>query len=156
MTGKLSYGGKEMTNFKSIRVVGWTALLVAACLFTVHSAQAQSHNLQVTVPFDFFAGDVRVPAGDYKVEPVVGNVVRLYNPASRASFAFPTMSISKTLGGFSSPKLIFNKYGADHFLFEMWWGHGGVGISPIRSKVELELAKALRPVRVEARARRPE
>src|SRR5262249_40389238 len=120
------------------------------------SARAQSRSLKVTVPFEFFAGDLRVPAGDYQVEPVVGNFVRLYNPASRASFAFATMSISKTLGESSSPKLIFNKYGADHFLFEMWWGIGGLGISPIRSKMEMELAKAFHPVRVEAQARRPE
>src|SRR6516165_4774337 len=112
MRGEIKfYGGKKMTNFKSIRIASGIPLLVAACLFTVHSARAQSHSLEVTVPFEFFAGDVRVPAGDYKVEPVVGNFIRLYNPASRASFAFPTMSISKTLGGFSSPKLIFNKYG---------------------------------------------
>jgi hypothetical protein len=145
-----------MINFKSIQVAGITALLIMASLLTTHSAQAQSRSLEVTVPFEFFAGDVRLPAGEYQVEPTVGNFVRLYNPTTHASFAFATISISKGVREVSSPKLIFTKYGVDHFLSEMWWGHGGAGITPIRSKLEMELAKAVRPVRIEAQAHRAE
>jgi hypothetical protein len=144
-----------MIGFKSIRFAGAAALLVMACLFTMHSAQAQSRSLEVTVPFDFYAGNVRLPAGNYEAAPMVNNIVRLYNPATRQSAAFATISISKVIGEVYSPKLVFTKYGEDHFLSEMWWGQGSLGISPIQSKFETELAKALHPVRVEAQAHRP-
>lgn len=144
-----------MINFKSTLIAGSGALLVMAWLFTVQSARAQSQNLSVTVPFDFYAGDLRLSAGDYQAAPVSANFVRLYNPATRESVAFATVSLSTVLGKPSSPKLVFNKYGADHFLSEMWWGLGNQGIAPIPSKLETELAKSFRRVRIEAQARRP-
>jgi hypothetical protein len=125
-----------------------------ACLFTMHSARAQSHNLEMTVPFDFYVGDVRLPAGNYQAAPFVNNFIRLYNPGTGEGATFPTISISKVFGEIPSPKLIFTKYGEDHFLSEMWWGQGSSqGMSLFRSKLEMQLAKALHPVRIEAQAR---
>jgi hypothetical protein len=143
-----------MFDSRRVRVVISGSLLIAACAFSVAWAQTPIHSLQVAIPFDFYVGGKLLPAGDYQAAPLVNNVVRLFNAATRESATFRTMSLNRTLGEITSAKLVFNNYGDDHFLAEMWWGQGSAGVSPIPTPLEIKLAKAVRPIRVEARARR--
>ena len=144
-----------MINLTKSLVALSAALITMAVLWSADAAQAQAaHALEVTVPFDFYAAGKLLPAGNYEAVTMFNNMVRLYNPTTRDVAAFPTMGVAKQFGEITTPKLVFNKYGADHFLSEMWWGRGSGGIAPIPTKVETELAKAARPIRIEARARR--
>jgi hypothetical protein len=143
-----------MTNSTASRVAMTAAFLLTACLFTVDSAMAQSHSLQVTVPFDFYAGDKLLPAGDYQVS-AFDNAVTLHSAATRESAGIQTQALKKVSGVLVSPELIFNTYGQDHFLSEVWWGRGtSVGSMAMISKRETEIAKTAHPTRIEARARR--
>jgi hypothetical protein len=142
-----------MINSTKKRGAMSAVLLMATLLFSVGSAQAQSRILQVTIPFDFYTDDTLLPAGNYEATTVVNNMVRLYNPATGVSKMFSTMPLSKASGEIVSPKLIFNKYGENHFLAEMWWGGGSAGIRTATSKRETELAKNFN-TRIEARAQR--
>ena len=131
------------------------AFLIVTCLFSVNSLQAEiAHSVQVTVPFDFYVGDTMLPAGDYQVSTFVNNFVQVGNPARHLFAAIPTIPVGKVLGGIVSPKLIFTQYGQDHFLSEMWWGKSSLGRVAITSKRETELAKTIRPVKIEETARR--
>ena len=141
-----------MTHSTPSRMAMTAAFLLMACLFTVDSAQAQSHSLQVRVPFDFYVGDTLMPAGGYEVSAIV-NAVRFSNQLTHASAAFSMLALKKPTEDLFSPQLIFNTYGQDHFLAEMWWG-GSAGNMPMASKHEVELAKTLRPVRIASRASR--
>jgi hypothetical protein len=143
-----------MFDSRRVRVAISGALLIAACAFSVAWAQVPTHNLQVAIPFDFYVGGKLLPAGDYQAAPLVNNVVRLFNPATRETATFTTMSLNRALGEITSAKLVFNNYGDDHFLAEMWWGNGSTGVSPVPTPLEIRLAKTIRPVRIEARARR--
>jgi len=106
----------------------------------------------VAIPFDFYAAGKLLPAGNYQAMTILNNFVRLYNPTTRDTAAFSTMRVNSGLG--NKPKLVFNKYGDDHFLSEMWWGPDSSGVAPIPTPIETELAKATKPIRIEARARR--
>jgi hypothetical protein len=141
-----------MINSTPARSAVSAAILMALFLFNVSPARAQSHSLQVTVPFDFYVGDTPMPAGDYEVLAFV-NAVRFSNQATHASAAINMLALKKPTEELFSPQLIFNTYGQDHFLAEMWWG-GSVGNMPMPSKREVELAKTLRPVRIASRASR--
>jgi hypothetical protein len=141
---------------KSMPGIRATAMVLAmAGLFSVVSAQAQfTQTLEVTIPFDFYAAGKLLPAGSYQAAPILSNIVRLYNPATKDVASFTTMRIGPVSNEPTLAKLVFNKYGDDHFLAEMWWGHGTAGIQPVPTKLEIELARSTRPERVEARARR--
>ena len=144
-----------MINSMPSRVAISLAFLIVTCLFSVDSVQAEiAHSVQVTVPFDFYVGDTMLPAGDYQVATLVNNFVQVGNPATHLFAAIPTIPVGKVLGELVSPKLIFTQYGQEHFLSEMWWGNSSLGRVAITSKREAELAKAIRPVRIEETARR--
>ena len=110
--------------------------------------------MQVTVPFDFYVGDTMLPAGDYQVATLVSNLVQVGNPDRHLFAAIPTIPVGKVLGEIVSPKLIFTQYGREHFLSQMWWGNSSLGRVAIISKREAELAKTIRPVRIDETARR--
>ena len=106
------------------------------------------------MPFDFYVGDIMLPAGDYQVATLVNNLVQVGNPARHLSAAIPTITVGKVRGEIVSPKLIFTQYGHEHFLSEVWWGNSSLGRVAITSKREAELAKAMRRGRIEEAARR--
>ena len=144
-----------MINSMPSRVAMSAAFLIVTCLFSVNSLQAEiAHSVKVTVPFDFYVGDTMLPAGDYQVATLVNNMVQVGNPARHLFAAIPTIPVGKVLGEIVSPKLIFTQYGQEHFLSAMWWGNSSLGRMAIVSKREAELAKTIRPVRVEETARR--
>src|SRR5437016_8073324 len=104
-----------MINLTKSLVALSAALITMAVLWTADSAQAQAaHSLEVTIPFEFYAAGKLLPAGNYQAMTMLNNIVRLYNPTTRETAAFSTMSVNKGLG--NTPKLVFNKYGDDHFL----------------------------------------
>jgi hypothetical protein len=143
-----------MTNSTASRVAMPAAFLLVACLFTVDSAIAQSHRLQVTVPFEFYSGDKLLPAGNYEIW-AFDNALTLHSAVTRESAGIQTQPLKKVSGVLVSPELIFNTYGQDHFLSEVWWGRGtSVGSIAMISKRETEIAKTAHPIRIEARARR--
>ena len=150
----MSLRREKMINSTTKRGTMGVVILMATLLLSVGSAQAQSRLLQVTIPFDFYTGDTLLPAGNYQATPVANNIVRLYDPATGVSKLFSTMPLSKASGEIVSSKLIFNKYGENHFLAEMWWGGGSAGIMTAASKHETELAKNFNRIRIEARAQR--
>ena len=142
-----------MINSNPLRVAMSAAFLIVTCLFSVDSVQGQAHSVKITVPFDFYAGEKMLPAGDYEVATLVDNFVQVVSPARHLFSTFPTIAVTKVLGEMVSPKLIFTQYGQDHFLSEVWWGNGSRGSIAITSKRETEVAKTLQPFHSEARAR---
>src|SRR5215471_12653982 len=98
-----------MIDSNAVRVAISVALLIAGGAFSVVRAQTPIHSLEVTIPFEFYAGGKLLPAGNYQAAPLFHNVVRLFNPATRESAAFPTMSLNSTSGDITSAKLVFNK-----------------------------------------------
>lgn len=144
-----------MINLTPSRAAISAAFLIVTCLFSVNSLQAEiAHSVQVTVPFDFYVGDTKMPAGDYQVYTSVNNWVQVGNPARHLFATIPTIPVGKMNREIVSPKVIFHQYGQDHFLSEMWWGNSTLGRVTMTSKRETELAKTIRPVRIEETARR--
>jgi hypothetical protein len=92
---------------------------------TVTSVQAQSLTMSVTIPFDFAVADKTFPAGEYHLqrstdgERVItqirskDNALSMYLPQSH-----PVQDIM--IQPESKSKLVFNKYGDQFFLSQVW------------------------------------
>jgi hypothetical protein len=92
---------------------------------TVTSVQAQSLTMSVTIPFDFAVAGKTFPAGEYHLqrstdgERVItqirskDNALSMYLPQSH-----PVQDIKIQLE--SKSKLVFNKYGDQFFLSQVW------------------------------------
>ena len=92
---------------------------------TVVSAHAQGMTMTVTIPFDFGVGDKTFPAGEYYLlrsidgQRVVTQIrsrdktMSMYLPLTH-----PVQDLNVQLD--SKSKLVFNKYGDQFFLSQVW------------------------------------
>lgn len=122
------------------------SLLSTAGAFQAVSAQV-SGRVVVNVPFEFVAGDERLPAGRYTVSRVTRDsekaiLIRGLDGRARAA-AVLTHSIN-TAAAPDVAKLAFTQYGDRYFLAEVWTPDGAGGRAVPRSKSEKAPRRGLR------------
>jgi hypothetical protein len=104
-------------------------------------AQAQEL-LVVNIPFDFVAGNVTLPAGEYSIKVSAPERVLLLmdrkNPASSAFMNTNTVVMTEIQ---TESKLIFNRYGDRYFLSQVWAAGSSRGRQLMKSAREKEMAQ---------------
>jgi hypothetical protein len=136
-----SEGGYMQNRILMALVTLGTALL----WFTV-ALQAQMMAprplLNVGVPFEFVAGGMNLPAGQYDVFHTMNpNWIMLKNRDTHA-IAVLLVHVSSPLIGQSSPKLVFNRYGEKYFLSQVWTEHDNEVHNCAKSSAERALARS--------------
>src|SRR4051794_9378310 len=89
-------------------------LLAAATVF----AQG-SQRLNVQIPFGFHVGNSNFAAGKYIVDNAAPSVLRLRSVDSKSSIMILSNPVQK-LNAPTEGQLIFNKYGDEYFLSQVW------------------------------------
>ena len=112
-------------------------------MLTAVTVSAQSERIRVTSPFSFVAGQKALPAGEYTVEPNrkdSDNVWLVQSRDGHATALFATMPVraGETQG---ECKLVFNKYGDQYFLSQIWEAGESAGRALIKSKGERALER---------------
>ena len=120
-------------------------MLGLLAILAVSSAHAQSSYERTTnIPFSFTVGDKTFPAGEYRV-------MRLNPQSSQAALAIKSIDgqMSKTTltamdlqrtGMTGKAKLVFNRYGDQYFLSEVWLRANDGGHALPMSRSEREIA----------------
>ncbi len=137
-----------MNSKKSRVALGAALLTVTFFAVSVASAQGLSDRARATIPFGFYVGEQLLPAGDYEMQTVANGVAKLSNTETHTSIFFNTVRLRNPIRDSSSGKLIFNRYGDDYFLSQMWWTGQQDGLQPLPSKRERELTRLNTPVRI--------
>jgi hypothetical protein len=115
------------------------ALLAAASMY----AQG-SQKLTVQVPFGFHVGDSILPSGEYIVSTdVAPGVVRLRSADAKSSVMILSRA-TQTLATPTTGKLVFNKYGDEYFLSQIWKAGDNMGNELHKSRREVEVAASTR------------
>ncbi len=115
-------------------------------MMTAVSARAQSERSKVTnIPFNFIVGQKTLPAGEYTVEPYRRDYDKVWLVQSRdgrtsALVITMPMQFSDTQ---EETKLVFHKYGDQHFLAQLFLAGGNSGRGLIMPRQENELAKKM-------------
>jgi hypothetical protein len=133
---------QSMTKKILSTLAGLILLLVVAV--PLQAGSIPNHEMTVTIPFEFAAGDKVLPAGEYtvQVKPERGTVV-LVGPGQK-----PLMLLTISKESRSAPrrgKLVFQRYGASIFLSEVWSQDNDTGQTLAASAVEKELARKKQP-----------
>lgn len=109
-----------------IRLFAVAAALVLTVLSLGGVAQAQEL-LVVNVPFDFIVGGATLPAGEYTVQPLFhGPAVLLKKVGAPAAGAVALTNPAQPKLEQSKSVLVFEHYGEDYFLSQIWNAADGV------------------------------
>lgn len=123
--------------------------LFAFSLFVLLAASAASAHAQTTggarfrVSFEFTAGGVRLPAGEYTVRRASqGGLAYLVQSRDGRSAAAVTIQSNLRAKGNARPvQLTFNVYEGQYYLSEVWAAGDGNGVELSPSRAERYMAK---------------
>ena len=115
------------------------ALLAEASMY----AQG-SQKLTVQIPFGFHAGTSVLPSGEYTVDTDAGpGVVKLRSADAKSSVMILSIA-TQTMATPTTGKLVFNKYGDEYFLSQIWKAGSNRGNELRKSRREAEVAASTR------------
>ena len=125
-------------------LAGLVLLLAVAPLY---AGSILNHEMTVSVPFGFVAGDKFLPAGDYSVQvnQERGTVVLRQEDQS------PLMILTIRKESRSVPqrgRLVFQRYGTSFFLAEVWNQDNSTGQTLAPSAREKEMARHKQPEQI--------
>jgi hypothetical protein len=112
------------------------AMLAVAVAIGVGSAAAQNM-VHATIPFGFNVGAKALPAGDYELQRLNGNIVAIRG-VDAGSAALALTMVSEQRGAEGKATLVFNRYGQETFLSQILTP--GEGRKLGRSKAERRAA----------------
>jgi len=127
-------------------------LLILAALLSLLSAVPAvgqiTNSLNFETTFPFYAGNVKLPAGSYKVTPATESVSLLLNESADGSHsAFLECTPTNSESPHAQTDVTFNKYGKIDFLNLLWVGGQTYGMQVAPTKFEQATAKGTSPVR---------
>jgi hypothetical protein len=120
------------------------AMLGLALLMAVVSVSAQSSGkLEVNIPFEFQIGSQTFPAGEYSVKRLSQNsvLVRSADGHLSAIAQTPISITSNASEKATQEKLVFNQYGNQYFLSQVWMLRGNDGRALRKSGAESQAAR---------------
>ena len=101
---------------------------------------AQDNDMRVNVPFAFHNGSQRMPAGVYTVK-IESTHLTLLRGDSKSGYVNTNPQIGKPA---AKGKLVFQRYGDQYFLREVWAANSETGQKCVKSKLEREVEIAQR------------
>lgn len=139
-----------MTNVSARLYACAGALAVAAVLCLSPAATHAAPVVAiVNIPFDFYVGAGKLPAGRYMVSHLSDPaVLRVYDGEGHVSVSF-SIGIS-TSSTSNDAHLVFNRYGDQYFLSEVYWPGSSVARQLLKSSIETQIAKNSKPESVVA------
>jgi hypothetical protein len=102
--------GRELKK-KLMMVLGAGALVLGAS-----SAARADETIVAKVPFDFIVNNVRMPAGKYVITRLSEQPILSIVSADRKHHAFVLTNLVTTTLFASTPELVFDTFGTNHFL----------------------------------------
>ncbi|HRH43626.1 MAG TPA: hypothetical protein PKY82_18495 [Pyrinomonadaceae bacterium] len=121
----------KILNIKSFVLSLFFAIIV---IFSSNAVFAQSNNSSVEIPFEFHIGNEIVSAGKYELRRISPNTFLLINDSVKILAQTPLMLDDKKSA--AAEKLVFNRYGNEYFLRQIFTGSNSVGRGLYESKAE--------------------
>lgn len=121
--------------------------LLFAVAMPLRAGSILNHEMTVTVPFEFTAGDKVLPAGNYIVR--VDKERETIALLGEGQQQLVLLTISKESGNAPQRgKLVFQRYAAGSFLAEVWSQDNSTGRALSPSALQKELARAKQPQQI--------
>ncbi len=126
------------------RALVMTTLFVLSFLVAAQVVQADEPML-VNIPFAFVAGNVTLPAGEYRVQKLDRNLAVVLIRCSDANASAMVLSNAAQAKEIQTQsKLVFNRYGNRYFLSQVWAAGSIRGRQLLKSSREKEISQLTR------------
>jgi hypothetical protein len=122
-----------------------TATLFVLSLVVAAQVAKADDTLLANIPFAFVAGNVTMPAGEYRVQKLDGNSAVLLihcSDASRSVMVLSNAAEAKEIQ--TQSKLVFKRYENRYFLSQVWKAGSSRGRQLFKSQAEKEIAQSAR------------
>jgi hypothetical protein len=129
------------------------SLLAVIVLMTAGSLNAQTSPVTANIPFDFSAGKVSFPAGEYKVKEI-STLGALSVVGQGSAIGIVNSLRAQSNSRSASTRLLFHRYGNRYFLYQIWVQGEDTGRELPMTPVEKELASNATPTAVAIMARK--
>ncbi len=110
------------------------ALFAASTLTTAGTAIAQGQRVQATIPFDFNVGSKLLPPGTYQISYARPNLITVQN--WQKSVSISTLGMPTDPQQSQASRLVFNRYGDQYFLRNVFSPQTGLSVVLTASKRE--------------------
>ena len=127
------------------RTITMLSLLLVLAVISVNSQGRSETSIAGNVPFDFTVGDTRLPAGNYTLRRIAltssyDRIVIKSADGRGDSHTVVTLP-NRTSEVQKESKLVFNRYGDQYFLSQIWMAGSDTGRDLAPSRNERNLAK---------------
>jgi hypothetical protein len=123
------------------RALVMAGMMALTAMASTRVAQAQEL-LVVNIPFDFVAGNMTLPAGEYSIKvSAPERTLLLIDGKDAAASSFLNTNAVATTEIQTESKLIFNRYGDRYFLSQVWTEGNSRGRQLLKSPREKEMAQ---------------
>jgi hypothetical protein len=141
-------------NHRIVRLATISAVLLGAIALNAQSTTSTEPFLRANIPFAFFAGGVQLPAGEYRAYHPGNPYVVVIEKKDGTARAITYVRPSAVNANQNSTKLVFNKYGSQYFLAEIWTERGQELHECLKCRMEQSLMAKIqeaKPVMVAAK-----
>ncbi len=126
---------------KLSRVLSMSSLFVLLAVAPALGQGRSSHKIQADIPFDFMVKETTFPAGTYTVSTLRPDVLLIRSLDGHESVVVMTIDVQEGLTPPDETKLVFNRYGDQYFLAQVWTVGTVSGREFLKSSAESEVAK---------------
>ena len=129
---------------KGLTKIGLLAVIMIVAASASVKAQSLQYKLTADVPFDFTVSDKKLPAGKYSISRAQTSngdlVLQIVSADGQKNISRLTIPVI-THKPMNQGTLVFNRYGNDYYLSEVWPAGGSTGRELLKSRTERELAR---------------
>jgi len=129
---------------KGLTKIGLLAVVMIVAASASVKAQSLQYKLTANVPFDFTVSDKKLPAGKYSISRAQTSngdlVLQIVSADGQKNISRLTIPVI-TRKPMNQGTLVFNRYGNDYYLSEVWPAGGSTGRELLKSRTERDLAR---------------
>ena len=130
---------------QALRTITMLSFLVVLAAVSIQAQRLSDNSIAVNIPFDFAFGETRLPAGNYTLRRIVlpSSYDRLVIQSADGSGDTHTVMTgsNRTSEVQKQSNLVFNRYGEQYFLSQVWMAGSDTGRDLFQSRNERNLAK---------------
>jgi hypothetical protein len=117
-------------------------LAVLGAVVVMPAAARTDRDVRAEIPFEFVAGGLTLPAGTYEFTQAGGEqVIRITDANGVRKAALVVSPVYHVRGQSATAGLIFNKYGQQYFLNQVWGAGAVTGVRLPQTKREREAVR---------------
>jgi hypothetical protein len=118
--------------------IGWTATTAQAA-----AGSTDGKVMRVEIPFEFYLRNEKMAAGEYEIEKVSERAYSLKNKQTGQKAVIAASFLLANKKGLPAEKLVFNRYGSENFLREIYANRAAEGLGWAETKTERRIRQRL-------------